>query len=495
MTSNPTATSSGDYVLDAAHLQARLDRLRAALDDCPTEVPASLSLPARDRLDEVAERLALGVDHTVVALFGGTGSGKSSLFNALTSLQFADVGARRPTTALASACSWGDDAAALLDFLEVVDDRRIRRESLLDATDQDAFAGLVLLDVPDYDSVSTEHALQVNRLVPLADILVWVVDPQKYADAVLHEGYLRKLGARQEDMLVLVNQVDTLPAGGIDTLLADVRSLLAADGLQDVQVLPVSAVRGDNLGAVRELFLERVRRESNAARTASAELDAISLGLRPAAAAQPVATRTELADAAVAALMHACGVQAVEDSVRTGMARTFPRAMARPGPPARDAVASIQTTWLRRTTEGLPGAWLRSVENAVAAPEALAARTAEAVGSVQLPRHRAPLIELAWWGGMLTALVGVVWMAVDLVLGRAFGLGLIAPSVVLLVGLVVSSVALLARRSRAHREAEEYARAVRARLVSVVARDLTRPADGVLVRHRMLRQALEVADR
>ncbi|SHE25625.1 GTPase [Actinomyces glycerinitolerans] len=495
MTANPTVAPAGETVLDAAHLQARLDGLRAALDNCPTEIPASLSLPARDQLDEVAERLALGVDHTVVALFGGTGSGKSSLFNALTSLQFADVGARRPTTAHATACTWGDDAAALLDFLEVADERRIRRESLLDATDQDAFAGLVLLDVPDYDSVNTEHALQVDRLVPLADLLVWVVDPQKYADAALHEGYLRGLGARQQDMLVLVNQVDTLPAGGVDTLLADVRSLLAADGLHDVQVLPVSAVRGDNLGAVRELFLERVSRESNAARTASARLDAIAMRLRPAAAAQPVTTRPELADAAVTALVHACGAQAVEDSVRTGLARTFPRAMARPAPPARDAVASIQTTWLRRTTAGLPGAWLHSVENAVATPEALAARTAEAVGSVQLPRHRAPLIELAWWGGTLTALIGAVWTAVSLMQGSAAGAGLIAPVTLLIIGLIVAMVALSARHSRARREADDYARTVRARLASVVERDLTRPADGVLARHRALREALQVPGR
>ena len=83
--------------LDAIHLEARLSRLRTALDACPTEVPASLAIPARQALEEVGERLALGVDHTVVALFGGTVSGKSSLFNALTQLQFADVVARRPT--------------------------------------------------------------------------------------------------------------------------------------------------------------------------------------------------------------------------------------------------------------------------------------------------------------------------------------------------------------------------------------------------------------
>jgi len=194
----------------------------------------------------------------------------------------------------------------------------------------------------------------------------------------------------------------------------------------------------------------------------------------------------------VTTLVHACGAQAVEDSVRTGLARTFPRALARPAPPARDAVAAIQTTWLRRTTEGLPGAWLRSVENAVAAPETLAAQTAEAVGSVQLPRHRTPVIELAWWGGALATVIGVVWTAVVLVQGQAFAAGLLAPILVAGVGLVAAVSALLARRSRARREAEEYARAVRARLASVVARGLTRPADGVLVRHRMLRQALEL---
>ena len=33
--------------LDAIHLEARLSRLRTALDACPTEVPASLAIPAR----------------------------------------------------------------------------------------------------------------------------------------------------------------------------------------------------------------------------------------------------------------------------------------------------------------------------------------------------------------------------------------------------------------------------------------------------------------
>jgi len=75
----PSTSSAhrGFEVLDAEHLDARLSAVREALRLCPTEVPASLSIPAHKALDAVAQRLALGVDHTVVALFGGTGSGKS----------------------------------------------------------------------------------------------------------------------------------------------------------------------------------------------------------------------------------------------------------------------------------------------------------------------------------------------------------------------------------------------------------------------------------
>ena len=311
--STPPASTAqpGFEVLDAAHLDARLNAVRDALRMCPTEVPASLSIPAHKALDAVAQRLALGVDHTVIALFGGTGSGKSSLFNALTQLNFADVGARRPTTSRAAACSWGDDAGPLLDFLGVSSERRIRRDSILDAEDQGSMSGLVLLDVPDYDSVTTEHSLQVDRLVPLADILVWVVDPQKYADAALHDGYLRGLGARQEDMLVLVNQVDTLPESGLASLLDDVGSLLKEDGLSRVQVLPVSAVRGDNLDVVRDLLRQRVARESNAARTASAELDAITRRLRPTVAKGEVELNADLTEDTTKVLLQASGAQAV----------------------------------------------------------------------------------------------------------------------------------------------------------------------------------------
>ena len=416
--SAPTAQTDFE-VLDAEHLDARLNAVREALRMCPTEVPASLSIPAHKALDAVAQRLALGVDHTVVALFGGTGSGKSSLFNALTQLDFADVGARRPTTSRAAACSWGDAAGPLLDFLGVSTERRIRRDSILDAEDQGSMAGLVLLD--------------------------------------------------------------------------DVGSLLKEDGLSRVQVLPVSAVRGDNLDIVRDLLRQRVARESNAARTASAELDAITRRLRPTVAKNKVELNTDLTEDATKVLLQASGAQAVEDSVRAGLSKVMPRALARPEPPSRTAVASAHSTWVHRTSQGLPPAWARSVESSVFPPETLAGQTAEAVGSVPLPGHRQPVIDLLWWGGLLLVIGGVAWLTTAVVRDGIEALRHsieIVPVCLIVLGVVAALLATVRRRIRARREAERYGQQVRARLEAVVERGLSQPAARVLEKHRVLQTAL-----
>ena len=75
---------------------------------------------------------------------------------------------------------------------------------------EDALDGLVLLDLPDHDSVRIEHRLEVDRLVEMVDMIVWVVDPQKYADAALHTRYLTPLASHSEVMTVVLNQVDRL---------------------------------------------------------------------------------------------------------------------------------------------------------------------------------------------------------------------------------------------------------------------------------------------
>ena len=80
------------------------------------------------------ERMRMSASHTVVALAGGTGSGKSSLFNALAGAAFSPAGVMRPTTKHLHACVWGmEGAAPLLDWLSVQRRHRYGRASARDS--------------------------------------------------------------------------------------------------------------------------------------------------------------------------------------------------------------------------------------------------------------------------------------------------------------------------------------------------------------------------
>ena len=176
-----------------------------------------------------------------MALAGPTGAGKSTLFNALAGADLVPTSVRRPTTSTATAAVWGDGADALLDWLAVP--RRHRR-------DGGRPAGLVLLDLPDFDSVEASHRREADRVVALADLLVWVVDPQKYADAALHERELGPLAGHAAAMVVVLNQADTLTTADADACRADLARLLRQDGLDGVPVLLASARTGLGLDAL-----------------------------------------------------------------------------------------------------------------------------------------------------------------------------------------------------------------------------------------------------
>ena len=100
----------------------------------------------------------------------------------------------------------------LLDWLGVPKRHQVMRDSMLDEPREDReLDGLVLLDLPDHDSTEVAHHLEVDRLVKLADLLVWVLDPQKYADAAIHDRYLRPLASHRDVMLVVLNHIDRCP--------------------------------------------------------------------------------------------------------------------------------------------------------------------------------------------------------------------------------------------------------------------------------------------
>ncbi len=152
----------------------RLDGLEMALEAAQGRLDASMVDEAVALAARARGRLRLSPDHTAVALAGATGSGKSSLFNALCGLDVAAVGVRRPTTSTALACSWGGGSRELLEWLGIPPRHQVDRDSVLDAAATDpGLRGLVLLDLPDHDSTEVAHHLEVERLVALTDMMIW----------------------------------------------------------------------------------------------------------------------------------------------------------------------------------------------------------------------------------------------------------------------------------------------------------------------------------
>ncbi|WP_152192447.1 GTPase [Georgenia satyanarayanai] len=483
---------------DDERLSAHVERIATALEQAGDEVAPELVSASLADIAQVEKRLVLGVDRTVVALVGGTGSGKSSLFNAISRLRFADVGAIRPTTDRAAACVWGGPATELLDFLGVSEHRRIGRESVLDADEEQALHGLVLLDMPDHDSVAEAHADQVDRLLPLVDMLVWVVDPQKYADHALHDRYLRALADRQEAMLVLVNQVDTIPGAAVPRVVESVRELLRADGLDGVEVITTSAVTGQGVADVREILALAVARSSTAARTAEAEIGAVARRLRTAVGPDEPVLGTTQVGAAAAELSRAAGVASVADSVRAAGVRVRSSALARPEPPATGAVEAVRGRWLAAATAGLPERWALAVTQAVPGAEPLRESVSSAVEGVPLPQVRRPgLLALHSAGvalvtlGLIALVLGVVGAldSADLPGGVLLGVG----TGLLVLGAAGVVGARVARGSQAERAAAHYRQEVEERVGEVVRRELAAPTVAVLERHRTLRHALDAA--
>jgi GTPase Era involved in 16S rRNA processing len=247
-------------VTRGSDIGARIEGLESAAEAASGRLDDDLVSEARTVAERAAGRLKLSAEHTVVGIAGATGSGKSSTFNALTGLELSAVGVRRPTTSWATACVWGSDGAReLLDWLGIPDRHQTTRDSMLDTRREDnALDGVVLLDLPDHDSTEVSHHLEVDRLVALADLLVWVLDPQKYADAAIHDRYLEPLKTHDEVMVVVLNHIDSVPEERRQSMLDDVRRLLDADGLERVPVIAVSAREGIGIDELRAEIGRRV---------------------------------------------------------------------------------------------------------------------------------------------------------------------------------------------------------------------------------------------
>lgn len=442
---------------------ARIDGLDAATAAARGRLDDALVDDAHAIVERATGRLRLSADHTVVAIAGATGSGKSSTFNALTGLELSAVGVRRPTTSWATACVWGSQGAdELLDWLGIPPRHQTTRDSMLDTgREESGLQGVVLLDLPDHDSTEVSHHLEVDRLVKLADLLVWVLDPQKYADAAIHDRYLKPLVGHHEVMLVVLNHIDTVPEDRREAMVDDVRRLLADDGLEQVSVVGVSARHGIGMAELRAEIAKRVAAKKMTRARLEADLRAVAARMDEASGS---ARTRELPKERVAALedalAEAAGVPTVVDAVerstrlRAGRATGWPvtawLSRFRPDPlkrlhldlgsagkqlTGRSRTSVPQITQVQRarvdsevralaedTSTGLARPWAESIRRAsVSRLPDLGDGLDRALGETDLGVERMPVwasaVRALQWLLIVTAVAGAGWLGTLAVMG------------------------------------------------------------------------------
>lgn len=442
--------------LEVEEISSRVDSLSRALATGGARLEPGPAARAREVVGKVSERTALVGGHTVVALAGATGSGKSSLFNTLTGADVATVGLRRPTTSTPTAAVWGEEPVGeLLDWLSVGARHQVPTSG------DGRLDGLVLVDLPDFDSREEANREEARRVLELVDVFVWVTDPQKYADSVLHDEYVRVLHEYGAVTLVVLNQVDRLPPGGQEQITADLTRLLERDGLERHEVIGTSTVTGAGMEDLRA-HLERAVEHADAVRyRLAADLRTSAEGLGDSVGDTDAGVSERARDELVDALCRSAGVPTVVDAVardyrleawaRTGWPFTRWIRAFRPAPlkrlrldrdttdtpditeqdmravlgrssippPAPAARAAVDLASRRIGTsagEGLPTRWADAVADAARpADHDLADDLDQAVLATSL-RARKPL----WWpifGALqvvfaLTAVLGLVWLFV-----------------------------------------------------------------------------------
>jgi GTP-binding protein EngB required for normal cell division len=345
-------------VARGSDLGGRIEALQSATEAARGRLDDALVDQAQEVVERAASRLRLSADHTVVAIAGATGSGKSSTFNRLTGLELSAVGVRRPTTSWATACVWGSEGAQeLLEWLGIPPRHQTTRDSMLDSTglggslgsrprEDRAMEGVVLLDLPDHDSTEVTHHLEVDRIVKLADLLVWVLDPQKYADAAVHDRYLAPLASHAGVMVVVLNHIDVVPAERRTAMLDDVRRLLDQDGLSEVPVIAISARHGDGIAELRTEIARRVADKKSTRLRIEADLRTVAARLtEECGTGKPRSLAAGRVQAMEEALAESAGVPTVVSAIERS---TRLRARQATGWPAVSWISRLKPDPLRR---------------------------------------------------------------------------------------------------------------------------------------------------
>ena len=458
-----------------APLAERIDALESALEALDGVAADGPLESVTELLDRVDRRRALSAEHTVIGLFGATGSGKSSLVNALVGVDVSRAAVRRPTTAKPVAAVLGAPGSdALLDWLEVEDrhhldgtdaalatsavqapsGRRARREQ---ASGPSGAPGIVLLDLPDLDSVESANRAVAERMTGLVDVLVWVTDPQKYADAVLHQEFVRPFAGHDAVTVLVLNQIDRIRESEREAVLASLASLARTDGLEQAPVFATSASTGEGVDELREHLLQIARSREAIASRHRADVRGAAETLQDAAdpTGLPAAATPAEIDDLVEDLATAARVEPVARAVgasyryraagKVGWPPLRWLRAARPDPlrrlgigrardgeglertslPAPDAAARARAAGVRRFADaasvGGSDPWRAAVRAAARSheeelPDALDQAVAGADLRATTTSWWWPVLDVLQWLALLTWVVGLGWLGLNALL-------------------------------------------------------------------------------
>lgn len=322
--------------------------LKEAISYGEGRVPETVLLDAAETLERLSQRRELSTEHTVIGFFGATGSGKSTLFNAIAGQNIALSAPTRPTTSTVQAAIWeAEGSEELLDWLGI--DKRVYPQTQALAAEGNTAegngagggvaapnavtepapglfnrirravggrgemrtrtGGLILLDMPDFDSVTTTNRDLAARMMRYVDVLVWVVDPQKYADAVIHRDFMVPLAASGAQALCVLNQADKLAPAEVPAVLASLTRLLQAEGTEAhllAAPIAVSARTGEGVDVLRDLLAQVAAAKSLSLQRTDAQLHATASQLRTYAGGEGTVLAGAYALDAEQKLVQAC---------------------------------------------------------------------------------------------------------------------------------------------------------------------------------------------
>ncbi|MEW6348121.1 MAG: hypothetical protein AB1646_03610 [Thermodesulfobacteriota bacterium] len=165
-------------------------------------------------------------DHPlIVSLMGGTGTGKSTVFNSLAGRPVSRTGSRRPCTHKAMILLPNHPSHLEEDWSLLFSCLGLKTDEVADFAYQDHLQspGRILVDTPDFDSVELANRHVADLFFVLSDVLVLVTSQEKYADMVGMD-MRRKALSWGKSMLLVMNKVTSQEA------LEDFREERTGDG-------------------------------------------------------------------------------------------------------------------------------------------------------------------------------------------------------------------------------------------------------------------------